>query len=210
MGAGVQTMVFGGSISGGKIDKNCAGLETARSFASVGSLISYCKVMVNRKYSKEAGVTLEDCMNTLRPTVTVAPAPQALPQSAPAPVAQPITIILPPTPAVPVATNAGTSPTTILTQASSLSSSGVLRDLGDFTITRLTSTGTCPTVAVQLGARGIAILNKAVSSGDEIILTGDTRDVAVATGYLKRHGVTRVSVHLQEAGSVNVSIWEVK
>jgi hypothetical protein len=200
-------MVFGGSISGGKIDKNCAGLETARSFASVGSLISYCKVMVNRKYSKEAGVTLEDCMTTLRPTV--APAPQALPQSAPAPVTQPITIILPPTPAVPVVSNVGTTPTPTPIPVG-LASSGVLRDLGEFTVTRLTSTGTCPTVAVQLGARGTAILNKAISSGNEIILTGDTRDVAVATGYLKRHGVTRVSVHLQEAGSVNVSIWEVK
>jgi hypothetical protein len=195
MGAGVQTMVFGGSISGGKIDKNCAGLETARSFASVGSLISYCKVMVKRKYSKEAGVTLEDCMTAFRPAVLPLPAP---PQ--PAPVAPPITIVLPPTPApMPVAV-----PTETVKQSASLT------DLGDFTVTRLTSTGTCPTVAVQLGARGIAILNKAASSGSEIILTGDTRDVAVATGYLKKHGVTHVSVHLQEAGSVNVSIWEVR
>jgi hypothetical protein len=195
-------MAFGISGSGAKIDKNCAGLETARSFASVGSLVSYCKVMVNRKYAKEAGVTLEDCMTTTRPTVApTAPAPQ----SAPAP----ITIILPPTPVAPVALSVGTQPTPTPAPAG-LVSSGVLRDLGEFTVTRLTSTGTCPSVAVQLGTRGINLLSKAIGIGGEIILTGETRDVAVATGYLKRHGVTRVSVRLEDQATVGVSVWEVK
>lgn len=58
-GAAVQTMVIGGSFGGGKIDGNCAILETAR---LAPSLLAKCKVYITDKYAKAAGVTLEDCM----------------------------------------------------------------------------------------------------------------------------------------------------
>lgn len=79
-GIGGQTGVFGFSINGGKIDENCARLETARSFDAVGEYFAGCKVKVNNKYAKEAGVKLEDCLNRYvapQPVVQVPQPPQA-------------------------------------------------------------------------------------------------------------------------------------
>jgi hypothetical protein len=58
-GVGIQTMAVGGSFGGGKIDGNCAILETAR---LAPSLLAKCKVYITDKYAKAAGVTLDDCM----------------------------------------------------------------------------------------------------------------------------------------------------
>ena len=60
IGVGVQTMAFGGSFGGGKIDSNCAILEAAR---LAPNLLSRCKVYISNKYVKAAGVTLDDCLN---------------------------------------------------------------------------------------------------------------------------------------------------
>jgi hypothetical protein len=88
-GVGGQAGVFGFSVNGGKIDENCARLETARSFDAVGEYYAGCKVKVNNKYAKEAGVKLEDCLNRY-----VAPQPVVqTPQLTPAPV--PIIVNLP-------------------------------------------------------------------------------------------------------------------
>lgn len=72
VGAGIQTMAFGGSFGGGKIDKNCAILETARSFAVSGSRLAYCKTMLTNDYAKRAGITLSDCM-TVPVSVSIVP-----------------------------------------------------------------------------------------------------------------------------------------
>jgi hypothetical protein len=72
-GAGVQTPLVGGSFGGGKIDKNCAILETARSFGISGSRLSYCKTMLLDDVARKAGVTLEDCMTVPAPPVVVVP-----------------------------------------------------------------------------------------------------------------------------------------
>jgi hypothetical protein len=56
-GAGVQTVPVGASFGGGKVDENCAILETARSFALSGSRLAYCKTMLINKYAKK-GVSL--------------------------------------------------------------------------------------------------------------------------------------------------------
>lgn len=66
-GAGVQTMAAGVSLSGGKVDENCAALETARSYALIGSKLAACKIITSTKASKKAGVTLADCMNEPTP-----------------------------------------------------------------------------------------------------------------------------------------------
>ena len=58
-GVGIQTMAVGGSFGGGKIDGNCAILETAR---LAPSLLAKCKVYITDKYAKAAGVTLDDCL----------------------------------------------------------------------------------------------------------------------------------------------------
>lgn len=58
-GAGVQTVPFGASFGGGKIDKNCATLEAAR---QAPSKLARCKVYVSDEYVRKAGVTLQDCM----------------------------------------------------------------------------------------------------------------------------------------------------
>jgi len=81
-GGGVQTGMFGGSIGGGKVDPNCAILETARSFDMVNERLAACKVKISNKYAKKAGVTLEDCMHV---EMVEAPVPVAV--EAPAPVA---------------------------------------------------------------------------------------------------------------------------
>lgn len=61
-GAGGQLIGGGLSFSGGKVDKNCAILETARSVAVFGSDIAYCKILITDKWAKKAGVTMEDCL----------------------------------------------------------------------------------------------------------------------------------------------------
>ncbi len=96
---GAQSAAFGFSLGGGKIDENCAILETARSFAIHGSDLAYCMTMVTNKYAKKAGVTVEQCMQMREapaPVISAAPQPVmpalppinlqlALPVSTPAP-----------------------------------------------------------------------------------------------------------------------------
>lgn len=67
---GGQASNFGFSIGGGKVDGTCQTLEVARSYAISGSRKAYCKMMVNLKQSKQAGITFDDCMYE-------EPAPQA-------------------------------------------------------------------------------------------------------------------------------------
>ena len=62
-GIGGQAGMFGFTANGGRIDENCAILETARSFDAVNERLAACKVKINNKYAKKAGVTLTDCMN---------------------------------------------------------------------------------------------------------------------------------------------------
>lgn len=87
IGAGVQTGPFGGSFGGGKIDENCAILEAA---AKAKNRLSYCKVYVSNKYVRQAGVTLEDCMQEPPAPTVVVVAPQA-----PVPVPAPVVVNVP-------------------------------------------------------------------------------------------------------------------
>jgi hypothetical protein len=89
-GAGAQAPVAGLSLGGGKVDKGCDIRETAAEFASQGSLLAYCKVMITEPSAKKAGVTLEDCMAVK--TAPALPPPQAA-ELAPAVLPQ---IVVPP------------------------------------------------------------------------------------------------------------------
>ena len=87
---GAQTAVAGLSFRGGGVDKNCAAERAAQDYLASGNRLAFCKVMVTTKQSKDAGVTLEDCMNVpVRPIVTV-PAPVPVVQ----PVVQPQVVIV--------------------------------------------------------------------------------------------------------------------
>lgn len=60
-GAGVQTMAVGGSFGGGKVDENCAALETARVLSGLGYKQAGCLVAVSTKAAKKAGLTPDMC-----------------------------------------------------------------------------------------------------------------------------------------------------
>ena len=69
---GGQGTMFGFSFGGGKIDANCAELEASR---LAPSLVARCKVYITNKYVKQAGVTLDDCLNQGQPIVPVISTP---------------------------------------------------------------------------------------------------------------------------------------
>ena len=56
---GASAVAGGISFGGGKIDQNCAELEAAR---QAPNLLTFCTQYIRVKYVKEAGVTLEMCM----------------------------------------------------------------------------------------------------------------------------------------------------
>ena len=95
--AGGQTAVGGLSFGGGGIDKNCSALITAQDYYAMGNRLAACKVITNTKASKDAGVTMADCMNVPVPVVrTVVP---IVSTPAPAPIKVEITNNIPPAPA---------------------------------------------------------------------------------------------------------------
>jgi len=96
--AGGQTAVGGLSFGGGGIDKNCAAERVAQDYFAMGNRLAACKVITSTKASKDAGVTLADCMNVPVPVVrTVVPVVSApIPTL---PVTVQITNNIPPAPA---------------------------------------------------------------------------------------------------------------
>jgi hypothetical protein len=95
--AGAQTPLIGGSFGGGGIDKNCAAERIAQDYYAMGNRLAACKVITNTKASKDAGVTMADCMNApVRPVPVVVPSiPVAVPVINPAPIQ--VTVNVPPT-----------------------------------------------------------------------------------------------------------------
>lgn len=109
-GVGVQTMAVGGSFGGGKIDGNCAILETAR---LAPSLLAKCKVYITDKYAKAAGVTLDDCL--LQEAVPVQAEVAAPVQAVPVVVnVQPAAPVVIPAPAVNVIVPAPPAPSVVV------------------------------------------------------------------------------------------------
>lgn len=147
--------------------------------------------MLIDKYAKKAGITLNDCMRIPVPALAPIPIPQPPPQPqviiVPAPAPQP----------VPVA-----------------KASGLLRDLGSFHVTRSYSAALCPTTRVILGSAGLQILDRAIvlASDGEVVLVGNVYTTAVATSYLRKHGISRVVVRAadEQDNTVEVQIWSVQ
>ena len=68
-GGGVQFPMIGASASGGKIDQGCDDRELARSFSGPQTIAS-CKILVNSKKAKKAGITLADCLGVSQSVTT--------------------------------------------------------------------------------------------------------------------------------------------
>ena len=112
---GASAVAGGISFGGGKIDQNCAELEAAR---QAPNLLTFCTQYIRVKYVKEAGVTLEMCMQpkivapvVVQPPTRMAPDVQPIvvnvqPVVVPAPVVNviapaPSVVVKPATPAKP-------------------------------------------------------------------------------------------------------------
>jgi hypothetical protein len=104
-GGSAQTAPLGVSFGGGKIDENCAILETARAFNGV-SRLAQCKVLLTDKYVKKAGVTLADCLPEPVIIAVTAPVVVAPVVVVPAPVVEVPEPVVVPEPDVPVAPEA--------------------------------------------------------------------------------------------------------
>jgi hypothetical protein len=92
-----QAGIGGISFGGGKIDSNCAAERIAQDYFAMGNRLAACKVITSTKASKDAGVTMADCMNVPVPVVrTVVP---IVSTPAPAPIKVEITNNIPPAPA---------------------------------------------------------------------------------------------------------------
>ena len=89
-----QTAVAGLSFGGGGIDKNCAAERIAQDYFAMGNRLAACKVIITTKASKDAHVTLQDCLNVPERRAVVV-APPVIPS--PSPIS--VTVNVPPAPA---------------------------------------------------------------------------------------------------------------
>ena len=97
-GGAVQAGMIGGSFGGGKVDQGCDDRELARAFSGQQTVAS-CKILLNTKKAKKAGITMEDCLGVqpisqnvvtsqqlvtpepVAPVIVVEQAPMVLPQA---------------------------------------------------------------------------------------------------------------------------------
>ena len=95
-GGAVQAGMIGGSFGAGKVDQGCDDRELARAFSGPQTVAS-CKILLNTKKAKKAGITMEDCLGKtpevsptvqqlvtpeiVAPVIIVEQAPMVLPQA---------------------------------------------------------------------------------------------------------------------------------
>ena len=97
-GGAVQAGMIGGSFGAGKVDQGCDYRELARAFSGPQTVAS-CKILLNTKKAKKAGITMEDCLGVqpvsqnvvtsqqvmtpepVAPVIIVEQAPMVLPQA---------------------------------------------------------------------------------------------------------------------------------
>jgi hypothetical protein len=183
-GAGGQAVLGGFSFSGGKVDKNCAILETARSFANFGSDIAYCKTMLTDRFAIKAGVTMQDCLATRKTVVIQQPAsivpvqePPQIILNVPAPVVQ-----APPIPELPPAREDVTSLTEI-------GSCNIFNGINNV----------CKRIADN------AILALQSNPGAQLILRGPHQGAEILT-YLRSRGVSSAHVRMSFEDEANWSL----
>ncbi len=97
-GGSVQAGMIGGAFGAGKVDQGCDDRELARAFSGPQTVAS-CKILLNTKKAKKAGITMEDCLGVqptsqnvvtsqqvmtpepVAPVIVVEQAPMVLPQA---------------------------------------------------------------------------------------------------------------------------------
>ena len=92
MGGSAQTMAFGASFGGGKVDQGCDDRELARAFSGPQTIAS-CKILINTKKAKKIGITLEECLRPLPTRVIMVPEVAA--PVVPVPTPLPVVIVVP-------------------------------------------------------------------------------------------------------------------
>jgi hypothetical protein len=97
--------MIGGSFGAGKVDQGCDDRELARAFSGPQTVAS-CKILLNTKKAKAAGITMEDCLG-IPPAPPEPPAPVTITQfvpipepSAPVIIIEQAPVVLPPPPVV--------------------------------------------------------------------------------------------------------------
>jgi hypothetical protein len=174
-------MAFGLSVGGGKIDENCAILETSR---QAPNRLARCMVYITDKYAKAAGVTLEKCMQE-----DLVPAPAPAVPVAQAPPAAPQIVVVP----VPAYAPPETQPT--LTHEARLN---------------LIPLGSCPVNHVNVCNRLIdsALVYLTQDPNNEISVHGPLAFTAPILAYVKARGfsASRVRLSLDDVNTFDIGV----
>lgn len=185
-GAAGQGSAIGLSLSGGKVDENCAILEAARSAAATGNRMAYCKVYLTNKYVKKSGLTLAECLK-------VEPAAPVV--QAPAP--QPSVVVLP----APAVTIQQAAPAVAVAQSARLT-------VGEFRMNQIPGSGICPKARAIVTPAGKVVLDKAIAANGKIYIQATIRNAAASLRYLQAHGATGLIDVQDDANAVvSVSVW---
>jgi len=98
-GGAVQAGMIGGSFGAGKVDQGCDDRELARAFSGQQTVAS-CKILLNTKKAKKAGITMEDCLGKTPEPVVVIQQTAAPEPVAPVIIIEQAPVVLPPAPVV--------------------------------------------------------------------------------------------------------------
>jgi hypothetical protein len=212
---GFQLSQIGLSGGASKAAKNCEALEVARSFDAVGERIAACKVKINTKYAKEAGVTLQDCLNMEQPQeppVVVQPQPST----------QPTIIVNVPAPVV-----NNVPATTTVTPVQEVKPAPVRQLMGVCSFSQGITCGSCTghismapgTACQRMLDSAVLALSKNPSATLEIVGAGTADNVVTASRvnntirYLTQHGVSIARINTRAnvgQTSGTVEIWVVQ
>jgi hypothetical protein len=196
VGGAAQTMAVGASLGMGTVDGGCDARAFAAEYASWGSVVAACKMMVAQKRSRKAGVTLEDCLDIYKQTVPVSVPVVA----APPPVTPTIIVVPAPAPVVPVAI-----PAPVLVPAATVN--GTLRIVGTC---RLSPTNR-PTNACNRMIDDAAIV-LGNDPGARLIIIAPRHATGSLTYAATRVARSRIELHLsdEQNDSITVQTWGAK
>jgi hypothetical protein len=191
-GGGVQTMTFGFSGGGSRVDKNCAILEAARAGASYGGRLAFCKLYVSNKLVQKAGYTLADCLGD---TLNV-PAPEPKVTEVPVVPQVPILVAIDPNPA-PKMTPPLVTPSPIAPVVPAQNNEISIQDVG---ACQLSPTGKLTNVCLRI--LDDVIIRMRTDPESILRVNGPEPAVKVAP-YLRARGISasRITLNVKDEGS---------
>ncbi len=211
-GGGVQTMGFGISGGGARIDQNCAILEAARQGATYAGKLAFCKLYVSNKNVKKAGYTLSDCLGDTLNVPPPAPEPKVSEVVPPTPTTRVLVQIDPnPAPKItpPMVTDQPNIPPAVVQQ----DESKTLARVGTFHLTTQYTDGACPTKFVCLSAAAKAVLDQAIAKAKanptiQVVVEGNLRNAGASARYMaKSIDRSRILVRSDDDSTDNVDIY---